>query len=120
MNQTDIIKHYFSLFDHFRSKTDDFRPMLDLFNDQASIITPDGQKIIGKQAIEQFFVQFFTHNHRVTHNYQIQNHSSYSAVWSATVTTESRYNVESKGIDYYEFDEEGKIRQLKLVVHSSK
>lgn len=117
MKKDETIKTYFSLFDTFTDTPDALNKIVSLFNEHATIIAADGNVIRGKQFIEQFFIDFFTLNTNVTHTWHLNTGSGYSADWSAVVTTKSdRKTLTSKGTDYYEFDDEGKIQQLKMVL----
>ncbi|GMA47580.1 nuclear transport factor 2 family protein [Tetragenococcus muriaticus] len=116
MNNRETINRYFSLFDSMDKQLEALEQIVSLFSDSGAIVTADGNIFRGKKSIEDFFKDFFTQNEKVNHSWVINEGATLSAHWSATVTTSDQNVLTSEGTDYYEFDTDGKIKELKMTM----
>lgn len=116
MNNKETINTYFTLFDSIDKQPEALEQVLSLFSSDSVIIAADGSIFKGKNSVEEFFKNFFVDNVKVEHVWSINENTGLSADWTATVTTAERKTSTSEGTDYYTFDTDGKIKELKMEV----
>jgi hypothetical protein len=112
-----ILDKYFELSDLAGNDNIAFQELINLFSDQAVLHSADGTRIDGKQAIKEFFHNFFTKNIVLKHVWTTKESATgLETTWAVVGKRSDEAIFALKGIDIAELDYSGKILSLKVCI----
>lgn len=110
-----ILDRYFELSDLAGNDNNAFEELISLFSDQAVLYSADGTKSKGKQAIKEFFNNFFTKNVVLKHVWTTkEKETGLETEWAVVGKRSDEAIFALKGIDTAELDNLGKILSLNV------
>lgn len=112
-----ILDRYFELSDEAGVNKDAFRELVGLFAEHSVLHTGGGDKVVGVQAIEQFFEGFLNKNAILKHVWHIE--STYEGLRAAWAVAGKRQNGEIfalQGVDIAQLGQDGRIQSLEVQI----
>ncbi|WP_338214697.1 nuclear transport factor 2 family protein [Companilactobacillus muriivasis] len=121
MTDTDTnritIQKYFKLSDYASSDMNSLKAIIDLFSDEAKINSGMNETATNKSEIADFFRSFFGRNQQLKHLFEIRDvDNNYQTEWVVAGLKSDGTLFSLHGFDYYQFDDAGKIVDLKVVI----
>ncbi|ALB28722.1 nuclear transport factor 2 family protein [Companilactobacillus heilongjiangensis] len=121
MTDTDTnkitIQKYFKLSDYASSDMNSLKAIIDLFSDEAKIKSGMNETATNKSEIADFFRSFFGRNQQLKHLFEIRDvDNNYQTEWVVAGLKSDGSLFSLHGFDYYQFDDAGKIVDLKVVI----
>lgn len=111
------IKKYFKLSDYASSDMRAFQEIISLFSETAHIQTATNEELTGKTEISDFFRVFFGRNEQLKHIMSVRDvANNYQTEWVVAGLKSDGSLFSLHGFDYYQFDDDGKISELKVII----
>ncbi len=110
-----ILDRYFELSDEAGGNEEAFQDLMNLFTEHAVLHSASGERVVGKKALEQFFVAFFEKNRLTRHVWTTTNtDNGLCAAWAVAGIRRTGQIFALKGVDTAQLDENGKIKFLEV------
>ncbi|MFC6176043.1 nuclear transport factor 2 family protein [Companilactobacillus huachuanensis] len=121
MTDTDMnkitIQKYFKLSDYASSDMNSLKAIIDLFSDDAKIKSGINETATNKKEVADFFRLFFGRNKQLKHLFEIRDvDNNYQTEWVVAGLKSDGSLFSLHGFDYYKFDNDGKIIDLKVII----
>lgn len=111
------IKKYFKLSDYASSDMRAFQEIVSLFSETANIQTATNEELTGKIEISDFFRVFLGRNEQLKHIMSVRDvANNYQTEWVVAGLKSDGSLFSLHGFDYYQFDDNGKISELKVII----
>ncbi|WP_125764042.1 nuclear transport factor 2 family protein [Companilactobacillus hulinensis] len=113
----NTIQRYFKLSDFASCDIDSFNEIINLFDDNARIKSGMDETARGKDEVSDFFKLFFGRNKQLKHIFKTRDiDDNYKTEWVVAGLKGDDTLFSLHGFDYYQFDDAGKIVDLKVVI----
>ncbi|WP_125591183.1 nuclear transport factor 2 family protein [Companilactobacillus jidongensis] len=113
----NTIQKYFKLSDFASCDVDSLNEIIELFSDDATIKSGINETAKGKKKVSDFFKLFFGRNKQLKHIFEIRNvDENYMTEWVVAGLKSDDTLFSLHGFDYYQFDNSGKIIDLKVII----
>jgi len=113
----NTIQRYFKFSDFTSCDVDSLNEIIDLFSESASIKSGINETAKNKNEISDFFRSFFGRNKQLKHIFETRSiNDDYKTEWVVAGLKSDDTLFSLHGFDYYQFDDDGKIVDLKVVI----